>query len=127
MSTRAAGFATPQPAARQLSVQIRIRQERQKSRPVDRHRELPLVARLGPGDPRRDDLTVLVDEILQDTDVLVVDLLDFLGCEAAELPAAEELPAPAAASRPLPLPLPLSLDLDLPALPIAMVSFLDVF
>ena len=77
-------------------MQIRIRQQRQKARAIDSHRELALVARLGPGNARGDDLAVLVDEVLEDTDILVVDLLDLLRREAAELPAAEELSAPAA-------------------------------
>ena len=43
------------------------------------------------GDPRRDDLAVLADEVLQKIDVLVVDPLDLLGGEAAELAALEKL------------------------------------
>src|SRR2546425_8917112 len=74
------------------SVQIRIRQERKEARALDRVGELPLVARSGAGDARRDDLSGLVDEVLQDVDVLVVDPLDLLGGEAAELAAAEQGP-----------------------------------
>src|SRR6187549_3052929 len=78
------------------SMQIGVRQQREKARAVDRDRELALVARLGPGDARRDDLAVLVDEFLEDADVLVVDLLHLLRGEAAEAPAPEQLVAPAA-------------------------------
>ena len=120
--TELANFSTSADCYRLPSVQIGIRQQRQKTRAIDRHGELALVAGLGAGDARRDDLAVLVDEVLQDPDVLVIDLLDAFGREAAELPAAEELPASAARSLPLPLPLPLSLVLDLPSLPIAMVG-----
>src|SRR6185369_14542621 len=42
------------------------------------------------GDARRDDLAVLVDEVLEERDVLVVDFLDVLGGEAAELAAAKQ-------------------------------------
>src|SRR3989442_12488882 len=43
------------------------------------------------GDPRRDDFAVLADEVLEQLDVLVVDPLDLLGGEAAELAPLEEL------------------------------------
>src|SRR5689334_6008871 len=75
-----------------LSVEIGVRQQRQEARALDRVRELALVARRGAGDARRDDLAGLVDEVLQDLDVLVVDPLDFLGREAAELAPAEQRP-----------------------------------
>src|SRR6476661_3186622 len=74
------------------SVEIGVRQQREEARALDRVRELALVARRGAGDARGDDLAGLVDEVLQDLDVLVVDPLDFLGGEAAELAAAEEGP-----------------------------------
>src|SRR4029453_11878985 len=77
-------------------MQIGIRQQRQESRAIDRDGKLSLIARLGPGDARRNDLAVLVDEILEDTDVLVIDFLDAFRGKAAELPAAKELPAAAA-------------------------------
>src|SRR2546423_301833 len=76
------------------SVQIGVRQEREEARALDRLRELPLVAGGGAGDARRDDLARLVDEILEHLDVLVVDPLDFLGGEAAELAPAEQRPLP---------------------------------
>ena len=71
------------------SVQVGVRQQREEARALDRGRQLALVARGGAGDARRDDLAVLVDEVLQQLDVLVVDPLDLLGGEAAELAAAE--------------------------------------
>src|SRR5262245_46540371 len=77
------------------SVQVGVRQQRQEARTLDRVRQLALVARRGPGDARRDDLAGLVDEVLERLDVLVVDPLDLLGGEAAELAAAEQRPLPA--------------------------------
>src|SRR5256885_13479864 len=74
------------------SVQIGVRQERKEARALDRFRELALVAGRGAGDARRDDLAGLVDEVLQDLHVLVVDPLDLLRGEAAELAAAEQRP-----------------------------------
>src|SRR5262245_31561277 len=73
-------------------MEIGIGQQRQKARAIDRHGQLTLVAGLSACDTRRDDLAVFVDEILQDPDVLVIDLLDALCREAAELSAPKELP-----------------------------------
>src|SRR5580765_5212662 len=75
-------------------MQIRVRQQREEARALDRVRQLALVAGRGPGDARRDDLAGLVDEVLEDLDLLVVDPLDLLGGEAAELAAAEQRPLP---------------------------------
>src|SRR3989442_14298390 len=75
------------------SVQVCVRQQREIARALDRRGELPLIACLRAGDPRRHDLAVLLDEILEDVDVLVVDLLDLLGREAAELAALEQVVA----------------------------------
>src|SRR5688572_5752314 len=72
-----------------FSVQVRVRQQREEARALDRVGQLALIAGGGAGDARRDDLAGLVDEVLQDVDVLVVDPLDLLGGEAAELAAAE--------------------------------------
>src|SRR5581483_8202402 len=74
-----------------------VRQEREEARALDRRAELALVARLRAGDARRHDLAVLLHEVLQDVDVLVVDLLDVLGGEAAELLALEQVVAALAA------------------------------
>src|SRR5690606_23808743 len=79
------------------SVQDGEVQQREEARALDRHAELALVARLGAGDAGGDDLAVLVDEVLEDADVLVVDFLDVLRGEAAELAAAEEAPVLGAA------------------------------
>src|SRR4051812_42013894 len=59
-----------------LLVHVGVRQQREKARALDRDRQLTLVTGFRPGDPRRNDLSVLVDEILEDSDVLVIDLLD---------------------------------------------------
>src|SRR5690242_408628 len=75
-----------------LSVQVGVRQQREEARALDRVGQLPLVAGGGPGDARRDDLAGLVDEVLEDLDVLVVDPLDLVGGEAAELAPAEQRP-----------------------------------
>src|SRR5690242_21390466 len=72
------------------SMQVRVGQEREEARALDRFRELPLVAGRRPGDARRDDLARLVHEVLEDLDVLVVDPLDLFRGEAAELAAAEQ-------------------------------------
>src|SRR6266849_6131106 len=72
-------------------MQIGVRQQREVARALDRRRELALVMGARAGDARRDDLAVLADEILEQLDVLVVDPLDLLGGEAAELAPLEEL------------------------------------
>src|SRR5437764_7099597 len=73
------------------SMQIGVRQQRQKTRALDRRRQLALVVRLRAGNPRRHDLAVLLNEILQDVNVLVVDFLYLLGGKAAELAALEQI------------------------------------
>src|SRR5258708_32981981 len=72
------------------SVQVSEVQQRQEARALDRHATRALVARLRAGHAGGNDLAGLVDEVLQDADVLVVDFLDVLGGEAAELAAAEK-------------------------------------
>jgi hypothetical protein len=71
-------------------VQVGVRQQGEEARALHRNRQLALEVRLGAGDPGRDQLAVLVDEILQQIDILVVDVLDALGGEPAELAPAEE-------------------------------------
>src|SRR5262249_2506991 len=73
------------------SVEIGVWQQRQEASALHRRRQLPLVMRARAGDARRDDLAVLADEVLQQVDVLVVDPLDLLRREAAELAALEQL------------------------------------
>src|SRR5712664_244529 len=73
------------------SVQVGVRHQREIARALDRCRELALVVGARSGDPCRDYLAVLADEVLQQIDVLVVDPLDLLGGEAAELAALEKL------------------------------------
>src|SRR5216117_2633359 len=73
------------------SVQVGVRHQREIARALDRRRELALVVGARSGDPCRDDLAVLADEVLQQMDVLVVDPVDLLGGEAAELAALEKL------------------------------------
>ena len=64
--------------------------QRKKTRTLDRDIQLTLILGFGPGDARRNDLAVFVDEFLQHADILVIDLDDFLGGEAAEFLAAEK-------------------------------------
>src|SRR5712664_855746 len=73
------------------SVQVGVRHQREIARALDRCGELALVMGARSGDPRRDDLAVFADEVLQQIDVLVVDPLDLLSGEAAELAALEKL------------------------------------
>src|SRR5882672_12409294 len=73
------------------SVQVGVRHQREIARALDRRRELPLVMSARSGDSRRNDLAVLADEVFEQIDVLVVDPLDLLRGEAAELAALEEL------------------------------------
>src|SRR5690606_41254965 len=72
------------------SVVVGVRQQREKARTLDRILQLALVARLRAREPRRNDLAGVGDEILQQIDVLVVDPLDLLRGEAAELLALEQ-------------------------------------
>src|SRR4029453_4471308 len=79
------------------SMQVGVRQQRQETRALDRRRQLALIVLLGSGDARGHDLAVFLDEILQDVDVLVVDFLDALGGETAELLTLEQVVAAFAA------------------------------
>src|SRR5690348_12915462 len=72
-------------------VVVGVRDQGQEARALDRGRQLALVLRLGAGDPARDDLAGLGQVLAQGVEILVVDLLDALGGELAELAAAEEL------------------------------------
>src|SRR5690606_30735411 len=71
-------------------VLVCVRQEREIARALYGDGELALIVRLRAGDPARNDLAGFRDVALQDAEILVVDLLDAFGSEAAELAAAEE-------------------------------------
>src|SRR5712691_13217678 len=64
-----------------------VGQEGHLARPLDRDRDLALVAPAGAGDPAGADLPLLGDVPPQLVVVLVVDLLDLLLAEVAALPA----------------------------------------
>src|SRR4030088_913182 len=66
-----------------------IRNQRDLSRALDRHLQLPLVQRARAGNPARQDLPPLGHERRQQLDVLVVDVVDLVRAELAPLPAAE--------------------------------------
>src|SRR5690606_21209594 len=86
-------------------VVVGVRDQGQVTGALDRGGQLALVARLGAGHAARDDLAGLGQVLAQGVEILVVDLLDALGSELAELAAAEELGhgcAPQAASALLP-------------------------
>src|SRR5690606_18715350 len=86
----------------QRSVLVRVRQQREIPRPLDRGRELALVRCAGPGDAARDDLARLRDIGLQGREILVVDLLDAFRREPAKLLAAKitcHVPSPRSPAR----------------------------
>src|SRR5690606_40871569 len=83
-------------------VTIGVGQQREVTRALDSGAQLALVAGLGAGDARRDDLAVLADEVLQQIDVLVIDPLDLLRGEAAKLAALEQRAAAVATASVLP-------------------------
>jgi hypothetical protein len=72
-------------------VAVAERQEREETRALHRGRELALIARLRAGDAARHDLAGLGDVLAQRVEILVIDLDDALGREAAEFLAAEKL------------------------------------
>src|SRR6478736_4774598 len=89
------------PATRLRVVVVGVRDQGQEARALDGGGELALVTRLGTGDAARHDLAGLGQVLAQGVEILVVDLLDALGGELAELAAAEKLGhgvAPQAAS-----------------------------
>src|SRR5690606_27480370 len=85
------GSASLREAACSDVVVVGVRDQREEARALDRERQLTLVARLGAGDAARHDLAVLGEGLAQGVEILVIDLLDALGGELAELAAAEEL------------------------------------
>src|SRR5579859_5214844 len=71
----------------------RVGQQAQEARPLDRLRELALLARGDRGDAARHDLAALRDEALQQLHVLVVDLGRIRAGERTRLASPEERPA----------------------------------
>src|SRR5256885_12809458 len=87
MLPRLATFCSRMTSIEVPSVLIGVGQQRQKARPLDRHRELALIERFRAGDATRNDLARLGDIALEGGEILVVDRLHAFGGEAAELPA----------------------------------------
>src|SRR5919107_1561219 len=58
--------------------------------PLDGLLQRPLVRRAGSGDPARQDLGTLGDELLEQLHVFVVDVVDLVGAELTDLAPAEE-------------------------------------
>src|SRR6478672_10216368 len=69
---------------------VGVRNQRQEARALHGRLQLALVLRLGAGDAARHDLAGLGQVLAQGVEILVIDLLDALGGELAELAAAEE-------------------------------------
>src|SRR5688572_25613610 len=69
---------------------VGVRDQRKKTRTLDRRGELALEERARAGQARRRDLAVFADEVAQRVDVLVVDLLHTGHGETAEALAAEQ-------------------------------------
>src|SRR5258707_3527035 len=90
MVPRLATFCRRMTSIEVPSVLIGVGQQRQKARPLDRHRELALIERFGAGDAARNDLARLADIGLEGGEILVVDRLHAFGGETAELPATPE-------------------------------------
>src|SRR2546421_12084802 len=70
-------------------VRRRVRQQRDRARALDSVRQLALVARTTSGDPPRDDLAPLRHEPAQTAHVLVVDEINLVRAELADLAPAE--------------------------------------
>jgi len=78
-----AGFPSP------LLVGRDVRQQRDRARALDGVGERALVPRAAAGNAARNDLAALGDEATQTPDVLVVDDVDLVRAELADLPPAE--------------------------------------
>src|SRR5256885_10375785 len=107
MLPRLATFCSRMTSIEVPSVLIGVGQQRQKARPLDRHRELALIEGFRAGDAARNDLARLGDIALQGGEILVVDRLHPFGGEAAELAAPRETaaaPAPPPVSGHFPHP-----------------------
>src|SRR5436190_5759211 len=98
MLPRLATFCSRMTSIEVPSVLIGVGQQRQKARPLDRHRELALIEGFRAGDATRNDLARLGDIALEGGEILVVDRLHAFGGETAELPATREAAAAAAAA-----------------------------
>src|SRR5690606_23072704 len=84
------------------SVLVRVRQQREVTRSLNRGGELALVRRTRPGDAARDDLAGFRNVSLERRAILVVDLLDAFRREPAELLAAKitcHVPSPRSPAR----------------------------
>src|SRR5256885_4430938 len=72
------------------SMLVGVRQQGQEARALDAYRELALIERLRTRDAAGNDLARFGDVTLQRGEILVIDLFDAFGREAAELLAAWE-------------------------------------
>src|SRR5690242_1768572 len=98
MLPRLATFCSRMTSIAPASVLIRVGQQRQEARALDRDGELALVERLRAGDAARYDLAGLGDIALQGAEILVIDVRDAFRREAAKLLAAREAAATATAT-----------------------------
>src|SRR5579883_2615325 len=95
MLPRLATFCSRMTSIAPASVLIGVGQQGQEARALDRDSQLALVEGLRAGDAARDDLARLGDVALQGAEVLVIDVSDAFGREAAKLLAAREAAAAA--------------------------------
>jgi hypothetical protein len=70
------------------------RHERQVSRPLNCHRELPLMPGTIPRNTSRDNLPTLRNQVAQPPDVFVINERHLIGTEATDLFAQKSLPPP---------------------------------
>src|SRR5206468_618426 len=70
-----------------------VRDKRDLARTLDRGLKLPLMHRAGAGDPPRQNLAALRHERADQLHVLVIDIVDLVRAELADLPPAEERPS----------------------------------
>src|SRR5256885_7075302 len=84
MLPRLATFCRRMTSIEVASVLIGVGQEREKARPLDRHRELALIEGFRAGDAARNDLARLGDIALQGGEILVVDRLHAFGGRSEE-------------------------------------------
>src|SRR5688572_2821113 len=66
-----------------------VRQQGHRAGALDRVREIALVARAAAGDAARNDLAALGDQAAEPAHVLVIDEIDLVRAELADLPPAE--------------------------------------